>query len=339
MNMSMPPSGGAMPQQGMPMHNMNGFAPTSALAELPRPMSAAGVGPVVGGMGMGPAGSPIHGGPMTNMNMGGPMPGNMMGMPGMGTQHGRHTSTPFMGNQPPHPGLPHEIPSSRKAPPLPNGIPSQPGVMPMSQAGGISRMPSVAASVASAASGSGALASSLSNGSIAAPAALPPGINANLTTTRVSVIPLVGSDKAIPQLTEEEITNIQGWIKTDQEYEGVYRTMKDKMMKEVKSDIGGAANIKWWDKGTLSGNPNSGLRRRTEQFDVRYPRSRRERDPGRARKSKQREGLRMYAFLNITKSHFLIYFQTQALEARGRQPTRAIGTNTTGVRLRVAQDA
>ncbi|PVF95056.1 hypothetical protein CPB86DRAFT_817517 [Serendipita vermifera] len=60
--------------------------------------------------------------------------------------------------------------------------------------------------------------------------------------TRVSAVPADDKDKplseTLPDLTEEEIERIKGWIEKDRAYEGEYRKMKESMSKEVLESFG-----------------------------------------------------------------------------------------------------
>ncbi|TFK31601.1 hypothetical protein BDQ12DRAFT_671742 [Crucibulum laeve] len=119
---------------------------------------------------------------------------------------------------------------------------------------------------------------------------LPANVNLNPLVTKVTAVPLVDSLKLIPHLEEEEIKDIQGWMKVDKEYEGEYKKMKAKMGEELK-EVFGPQGAMWWEKGYQGTNLNR-WRRGREPFDVRYPRSRRERD-NRGKKPGRREGLRL----------------------------------------------
>lgn len=119
---------------------------------------------------------------------------------------------------------------------------------------------------------------------------LPANVQLNPNVTRVSIIPLAGSDKVIPTLTSEEIEEIQGWQARDKEYEPIHRKMRERMGEEVRAGPTGKAN--WWEKdaqvaaGMMSRRPR-------EPFDVKYPRPKKERDGRDRRKVGRREGLKL----------------------------------------------
>ena len=116
---------------------------------------------------------------------------------------------------------------------------------------------------------------------------LPANVQLNPNVTRVSIIPLAGSDKVIPIITPEEIEEIQGWQARDKEYEIIHRKMRERIGEELRTCPVAKAN--WWEKDA-AGMMN---RRPREPFDVKYPRPRRERDGRDRRKVGRREGLRL----------------------------------------------
>jgi SWI/SNF-related matrix-associated actin-dependent regulator of chromatin subfamily B protein 1 len=118
---------------------------------------------------------------------------------------------------------------------------------------------------------------------------LPANVQLNPATTQVTPVPLIDSLKLIPEISEKEITEIQGWMKKDKEYEVVMRKMKERMNSEMRGLFGGAA---WWEKGAPSVDVNRWKRGR-EGFDVRYPLRRGKEKEGRERRKRQREGLRL----------------------------------------------
>ena len=116
---------------------------------------------------------------------------------------------------------------------------------------------------------------------------LPPGVNP--TVTHVTLVPLADSTTNIPDLTDDEIKDIQGWMKVDKEYDTVWRKMKERMEEEEK-EIFGPRNLPWWEKGSLAVNANR-YRRGRENFDIRYPRKPKEN--GQRRKGVRREGIKL----------------------------------------------
>ena len=136
---------------------------------------------------------------------------------------------------------------------------------------------------------------------------LPPHVKPS--TTQITTFPLSTAHLHIPILTSPEISQIQGWMKKDQEYDVILGKSRERMVEEVREALGtgsssgvgggagGTAAPGWWEiPGT--GNFNR-WRRRGEMFEVRYPRTKRERDrererEGRGKKSARREGLKLF---------------------------------------------
>ncbi|KAF9254434.1 SNF5-domain-containing protein [Marasmius fiardii PR-910] len=116
------------------------------------------------------------------------------------------------------------------------------------------------------------------------PPPLPSSVSLNPTITRVTPVPVVGSDKTIPQLSQEEIENIKKWIKIDEAYEGsmiregkdgekelgIWKKQKERMTKEIRDSFGhiapGAPPVPaadgldraalnagaWWERGGVA---------------------------------------------------------------------------------------
>ena len=116
---------------------------------------------------------------------------------------------------------------------------------------------------------------------------LPPGVNPAIT--RITLVPLADSAANVPDLTDEEIEDIQGWMKIDKEYDAVWHKMKERMEEEEK-EVFGPRNLPWWEKGSLAVNMNR-YRRGRENFDIRYPRK--PKDTGQRRKGVRREGFKL----------------------------------------------
>ncbi|KAF7366705.1 hypothetical protein MSAN_00928600 [Mycena sanguinolenta] len=108
--------------------------------------------------------------------------------------------------------------------------------------------------------------------------------------TRVSVVPLATSLTTIPPVNADEVAQIKDWMATDRAYEGGFREMKTRMGAEFREMVG-PMSVPWWEKGTLDTNASRFLRGR-ENFDVRYPYRKKEREGGR-RKGARREGIRL----------------------------------------------
>jgi SWI/SNF-related matrix-associated actin-dependent regulator of chromatin subfamily B protein 1 len=124
---------------------------------------------------------------------------------------------------------------------------------------------------------------------------LPANVTLNPSVTRVKVVPLIDSVSLIPPLSDEEISNVKEWMEVDKVYEGVYKGMKDRMTEEAKDALYGWGKGGWWEKGGAGGGENvwgNRWRKPREPFDVRYPRTRKDRE-GRGRRGTRREGLRL----------------------------------------------
>ena len=77
---------------------------------------------------------------------------------------------------------------------------------------------------------------------------------------------------------------MQKWMKLDREYETVWRRMKERMKEEQREARGKDG---WWERA------DEGKKRGRESFDIRYPKSRKERDGRDRRRGGKREGLRL----------------------------------------------
>ena len=117
---------------------------------------------------------------------------------------------------------------------------------------------------------------------------LPTNVQLNPQVTHVTIVPLARSDKTIPPLSQSDIKDMQAWREADRNYEAIWRKMKDRMAEEHSQVTSKAA---WWEKDAV----DLSRRRPREQFDVRYPRHKR--DGRDRRKTGRREGLRLYVFL------------------------------------------
>lgn len=92
---------------------------------------------------------------------------------------------------------------------------------------------------------------------------LPAGVNLNPKVTRVTVVPLVQSDKAIPPLAADEIADVKTWMKVDREYEGMYKKMKERMAEELKE----AMRVRpWYEKDPAEARLQQQQRRRGDGF-------------------------------------------------------------------------
>ena len=176
---------------------------------------------------------------------------------------------------------------------------SIPGPTAIGDAPGASSTPGIASTSTAATVGGPSNTSSLPP--------LPPHVKPS--TTQITTFPLATAHLHIPVLTSPEISQIQGWMKKDQEYEVILGKTRERMVEEVREalgtssnsgiggGIGGTAAPGWWEMpGT--GNFNR-WRRRGEMFEVRYPKTKRERErererEGRGKKSVRREGLKLF---------------------------------------------
>ena len=113
--------------------------------------------------------------------------------------------------------------------------------------------------------------------------------------TRVSVVPLADSEKAIPPLSAEEIHNVQEWMKADKEYEARYKKMRERIGDELKTTV--SAPRAWWEKdfslGAASGQDDRERRRRGEKFVLSGLKAAKEREMKDKKRAGKREGLRM----------------------------------------------
>ncbi|KXN82368.1 SWI/SNF chromatin-remodeling complex subunit SNF5 [Leucoagaricus sp. SymC.cos] len=196
-----------------------------------------------------------------------------------------------------------------------SGGPSGTGTGPSSNAGSVppnavsggNALPAGGASSSATASSSTGPSSSANRASTTSsaivPGQLPPlpaNVHLNPATTQITPVPLIDSLKLIPPISESEITEIQGWMKKDKEYENVMRRMKERMNQEMRGLFGGNGNC-WWEKGAKSEDVNR-WRRGREMFDVRYPLRRGKEKEGRERRKRQREGLRLPRKLELEES-------------------------------------
>ncbi|KAF7762167.1 hypothetical protein Agabi119p4_8760 [Agaricus bisporus var. burnettii] len=127
---------------------------------------------------------------------------------------------------------------------------------------------------------------------------LPTNVQLNPAITQITNVPLVDSLKLIPEISDEQLVDVKGWLKTDKEYEVVMRKMKERMASEMRGLFGGAM---WWEKAAPDVDVNRWKRGR-ENFDVRYPLRRGKEKEGRERRKRQREGLRLPRKLDLEES-------------------------------------
>ncbi|KAK7057551.1 hypothetical protein R3P38DRAFT_2841689 [Favolaschia claudopus] len=118
---------------------------------------------------------------------------------------------------------------------------------------------------------------------------LPASVQLNPAVTSVTVVPLATSLTAIPPIDADELKNIKDWMEVDRKYDGVHREMKHRMKAELQEALG-PRHVPWWEKGTLDTNASRFLHGR-EQFDVKYPYRKQDRES--TRKPPKREGMRL----------------------------------------------
>ena len=120
---------------------------------------------------------------------------------------------------------------------------------------------------------------------------LPSGITLNPAVTRLTTVPLTEAAEAIPSLSTETIRSVQGWMQADRAYDGVWRRTRERMAEEMREVRG--KRPPWWERDP----EGMGMmpRRRRDGFDVRYPRTQRDRDRDARDKRKvgRREGLKL----------------------------------------------
>lgn len=122
---------------------------------------------------------------------------------------------------------------------------------------------------------------------------LPANAQYNPKTTHVQNVPLVDSEKTIPPLSEDEIKQVQVWMKADREYEGLYKKMQQRMVEDVKDVI--VKSRAWWEKDPMQ-DPMVGRRRGTK-FEVVGLKSQRD-ERVRRPKVGRREGFKLYVFFS-----------------------------------------
>lgn len=123
---------------------------------------------------------------------------------------------------------------------------------------------------------------------------LPKDVQMDPKVTRVSVVPLVESEKAIPPLGEDEIKAVQGWMQADKEYEARYRKMRERVGEEMKKTV--SAPRAWWEKDfSLAGPEETQARkRRGEKWMLTGLKSQKEREMKDKKRAGKREGLRLW---------------------------------------------
>ncbi|KDQ50935.1 hypothetical protein JAAARDRAFT_199488 [Jaapia argillacea MUCL 33604] len=275
-----PPS---VPQMGM---NMGGMGMSGGM-DMQTPQKRQGQ-PIQPGIGLSPAQqlqmqmqmgmNPTHGIGMDGMSSGQKPPSAMMMNAGIAHGVGRTPAPPLVG-VPTMPSI-QPIPGSSSTPAAASShvLPSMPVVPPLASNSAPTALPHVPKPQLPP---------------------LPREVKLNPKTTRVSVVPLAGSDKVIPPLSEDEISNVKEWMERDKKYEGVMKGMKERMGVEVREGwvngvkdgglcaLGGISKPAWWERDAVIPS-----RRRMEKFGVSYPRSGKERD-SRSRKTLRREGLKL----------------------------------------------
>ncbi|KAG9313819.1 hypothetical protein JVU11DRAFT_6182 [Chiua virens] len=93
----------------------------------------------------------------------------------------------------------------------------------------------------------------------------------------------------VPMLTPSEIATLREVMALDSAYDTVYRAKQARMLQESRT-AGPGGRLAWWDRDFAA---NSGINRRPDRFDVRYPRPPRTDGMAPRRKGARREGIRM----------------------------------------------
>jgi SWI/SNF-related matrix-associated actin-dependent regulator of chromatin subfamily B protein 1 len=294
-------SGGGMSAMLNDPTRINGMG--GGMGSIPGGMNMGGLGSNMGLMGMSGANDALPRTPQRNAQ-GGQIPGYPALGSTMPTQQHRQPSTPAFSPQLP-PGLQQSMmqphgpkPSLDQAANM--GI--KMGSLPQLSTGGFtgldprpaglpSRIPSAAPTQPINSSMAAIKQTPPVPGIHPVLAPLPANVQLNHQVTRVTVVPLAGSDKTIPPLSQSEIKDIQAWKQADKDYEGIWRKMKERMVDELRTATG-PSNASWWEKDAV----DLTRRKPREQFDVRYPRQKRDRDGRDRRKTGRREGLKLYVF-------------------------------------------
>lgn len=117
---------------------------------------------------------------------------------------------------------------------------------------------------------------------------LPANVSLNPKVTRVQIVPLIESTTLIPALSEEEIADVQRWMKADKDYEATYRKMRERVTDDVRELV--VKTRPWWERDPME--DARGQRRRRDKFDVIGLKSQRD-ERVRRPKTGKREGFKL----------------------------------------------
>ena len=118
---------------------------------------------------------------------------------------------------------------------------------------------------------------------------LPATVQLEQKVTRVSVVPLADSERAIPPLRADEIAAVQAWQRADREYEARAKKMRERVQEEMKKTV--SAPRAWWEKDFSLGvgGDEQMKRRRGEKWQLTGLKTQKEREM----KDKKRMGKRV----------------------------------------------
>lgn len=307
--------------------------PSSAVANQMMNMGMGLVGGAGGGM-MGPPvlpRGPSHAGDMA-MGMGvngrqmssGGMTANVMSGMGASPVQGMNAGVGMDLSAPHTPVRQNSQPPASMTSPFANtpsntanaGVPSAPA---------LDRKPSVQdAAALPAPDGAHSRTSSVANGlpsstpatngaAVAAPPTIIPqltplNVQLNPKTSRVTIVPLVGSGTRIPQLSPTEIANVKLWMEIDKEYDGRYKAMKEKMGAELRETI--VKPKAWWEKdavmedGRVPFLPQRGLgAKRPEKWSLTGVKQSKEKEIRDKKRAGKREGFKPYVPCFVSRSN------------------------------------
>ena len=117
--------------------------------------------------------------------------------------------------------------------------------------------------------------------------------------------PPLNTEDPLPALTPSEVASLKAVMVRDSAYDTVYRARQARMLHELRS-AGPGGRLAWWDRDFAA---NSGINRRPDRFDVRYPRPpRTDGSMALRKKGARREGIRM--------SVLFLFFYTVTVDPR-----------------------
>ena len=123
---------------------------------------------------------------------------------------------------------------------------------------------------------------------------LPANVSLQPKATRVSVVPLADSERAIPPLGAEEVARVRGWMAADRAHEGRVKAMQARAAEEARRSVG--APRAWWEKDfAMAGGADvaeAGKRRR-DKWVLTGLKNHKEREIRDKKRAGKREGLRL----------------------------------------------